>query len=548
MTVSAGNLPHFTLLHEGVVFHARQNANRVAIDDGQRTVTYGQLGAAMDNLAGVLCSDSVARNSRVGLYLENSIPAYIGMLGALRAGCCYVPLPPSFPPERIATVIEDADLAAVVTVGEHLQKLLDALPLLQGKTIPSLFVLDRELSVLREAAYSPQLCRTFVSVRGQESLQATGVPAFPRIVEEDLAYMIYTSGTTGKPKGVMVSHKNAMSFLRWSVEYFRLGPDDRLSNHASIAFDISLFDIFGAFLAGAAVCPVIAMADRAYPATFIKERRITVWFSVPNILSMMRAAKHLAPGAFSPHLRLAMFAGEALTPENVAAWRASQPDVPIVNLYGPTEATISCTYHNVGVDSPFSPEAPVAIGRPTPDSEILILKQDADELAADREIGRLFVCGSQVSPGYWRQPELTAKAFRINPWKKDLAARMYETGDLAYRDEQGIIYYVGRADSQVKYLGYRIELGDIEAALRRNPCVDEAAVVLLDDESPILVGAVAVNREEDAMEEAILNQCASLLPSYMVPQRLIFFPSLPQNVNGKIDRKAIKALVIKQMK
>ena len=193
----------------------------------------------------------------------------------------------------------------------------------------------------------------------------------------------------------------------------------------------------------------------------------------------------------------------------------------------------------MGVDSPFTPDAPVPIGRPCRDTEILILKNDSDEAAAANEIGRLMICGSQVSPGYWRRPELTARAFRVKPLKQDFAARMYESGDLAYRDGQGVLYYVGRADSQVKYQGYRIELGDIEAALRRMEWVNEAAAVLLEGESPLLVGAVAASGAEEAVEDRLLDHCSSVLPAYMV----FAFPVLPKNSNGKIDRRAIKDTV-----
>ena len=290
----------------------------------------------------------------------------------------------------------------------------------------------------------------------------------------------------------------------------------------------------------------MAPGDRAYPARFIKDRRITVWFSVPNVLGLMRSAKQLTANAFAAHLRLAIFAGEPLNPEHVAVWRATHPEIPIINLYGPTEAAVSVTYHRVGEEIPFDPAKPIPIGRPCRDVEILVLKMDSDEEAGVGETGRLMICGTQVCAGYWRRPELTAASFQINPFKKEFGARMYDSGDLAAKDSQGILHFVGRRDSQVKVMGYRIELGEIETALRRAAGVGEAAVVLLEGTTPTLVGAVALAGEE-VSEDQILTHCESLVPKYMVPHRVVFFPSLPKNDNGKIDRKAIKEVVLSQL-
>src|SRR5262249_55920847 len=163
-------------------------------------------------------------------------------------------------------------------------------------------------------------------------------------------------------------------------------------------------DIFGSFFAGATLCPVTATGDRAYPARFIKDRRITVWFSVPSVLGLIRSAKQLTDNAFSQHLRLAIFCGEAMAPEYASAWLATHSQIPIITLYGPTEAAIACTYHRVGEEIPFDPEKPVPIGRPCRDVEILVLKMDSDEEAEAGEIGRLMICGTQVCAGYWRRP------------------------------------------------------------------------------------------------------------------------------------------------
>ena len=543
MSMTSPSPPRFALLHQGVEHHGRHRPDAPAIDDGSRVVTYGQLLSAMEQVAGVLHAAGIPRHARIGIFLDSGIAAYTGMLGALRSGGCYVPVPPAFPPERASLMILDADLAAVVTTRDRLDRLAGIVPHLDGRVIPALLVLDADSDALRRDACFAAIAPAFATVWGTDALAAVPPPPCVPTIEEDLAYILFTSGTTGKPKGVMLSHRNVMSFLRWAVDHFQLSPSDRMSNHANITFDISVLDIFGGFLAGATVCPVIAPGDRAYPAGFIKQRRLTYWFSVPNVLTTMRALNQLTPEHPLPDLRVALFAGEPLTPENVAAWQAAHPRIPIFNLYGPTEAAISVTCHNVGVDSPFGPGSPVPIGRPCRDTEILVLKRDSDQPADASEIGRLFICGSQVSPGYWRRPDLTEKVFVSNPFKRDFSARMYDSGDLAYKDEDGIVYYVGRADSQIKYQGYRIELADVEAALRRHGAVLEAAVVLAECDGPMLIGAVHADNPEPSLEDAILDFCSSILPVYMVPSRLFFLPSLPRNLNGKINRQAILAAV-----
>jgi amino acid adenylation domain-containing protein len=479
----------------------------------------------------------------VGIYLENGIPAVIAMLGALRAGGCYVPVPPAFPAERSSMIAVDAELSAIVTTQEYLPRLIELIPYLELTDRVVLIVLDSTIPANRGEDPYAVLTRSFGAVVDQAALAGASPPPIVSSVEEDLAYILYTSGTTGKPKGVMLSHKNVMSFLRWAVPFFELTAADRLSNHSNIGFDLSVFDIFGTLLAGGTVCPIVAAGDRAYPAGFIARRRITVWFSVPTVLGTMRAAKQLSRDLPFPDLRLAICCGETLPAEYARDWMAAHPDIPLVNLYGPTEAAIACTYHRVGMDSPFNTDHPVPIGRPCRDTEILILRQDDDAFAAANEIGRLFICGSQVCPGYWRQPELTERSFRINPYKKEFAARMYDSGDLAYRDALGVNYFVGRADSQVKYLGYRIELGDIEAALGRCSLVQEAAVVLLEAQTPMLAGAVVTAGAIEEAEARIADHCASILPPYMVPERIVILSALPRNPNGKIDRGAIKKQV-----
>ncbi|MCH8823967.1 MAG: amino acid adenylation domain-containing protein [Planctomycetes bacterium] len=546
MQCDRSNVLEVDLLHQAVESHANMRPDHMAIDQGKRTITYGELAEKMHRLASLLKSHGVKRHDRVGIFMGNSIEACVGILGTLRSDACYVPLNPTFPPPRLAGIVDDAQMNVLITVKSNLKMIQQTITMLEGPSPNTIIVLDLDDSVFSENENLQALASAVENVVGNEALEkASSDPDSSSATEEDLAYLMYTSGTTGKSKGVMISHRNVKTFITWAVDHFKITHVDKMSNHSAMSFDLSVFDIFGAFFAGATLVPLATVGEQMFPSKVIRNRKITIWFSVPSVISMMRMSKQLTPGAFSDSLRLAIFCGEALTPEQVAAWKDTHPDIPIHNIYGPTEATIACTHHNVGVDSPFDVNAPVPIGVPCPSTDFLILERDSDELVADGEIGRLMICGSQLAAGYWRRDDLTEKAFRTNPFTTDFGDLMYESGDLAYRDTNGIYYCLGRVDSQVKVMGYRIELGEIEVVLGRHKNIAESAVVCIKGEMPTLVAAVAIEEklQNEDTETELLDHCADFLPNYMVPKQVKFFNQLPKNVNGKIDRRAIEMQV-----
>jgi len=346
-------------------------------------------------------------------------------------------------------------------------------------------------------------------------------------------------------------HRTAAGMLRWYVSQFQFTPADRVANHAALSFDLSVYDMFGCFHAGATLCPVTRPGDAAFPGRFIREERISVWFSVPAVLGNMLATGQLVAGAFAPHLRLALFAGEALRPDFAAAWLSTHPDVPLHNLYGPTEAGV-CSFFRVRSDQPLPPGRSVPIGRPTPGMEFVILQREADVRAAPGAIGRLMLRGWQLSPGYWRRPEVTARAFRPDPLQTDSAAVLYDTGDLVWEDAQGIFHFAGRLDTQVKIQGYRVELGEIEHTLCAHPDVAEAAVLLLGEDDPHLVAVIApapraaettpetTPETSGDLEARLRILCRDVLAPYKAPRRYVILPALPKNINGKIDRRALR--------
>jgi acyl-coenzyme A synthetase/AMP-(fatty) acid ligase len=303
-----------------------------------------------------------------------------------------------------------------------------------------------------------------------------------------------------------------------------------------------MFDIFAGFLAGGTVCPVTGAKDLTFPGEFIRSRAITVWCSVPSVIGMMIKSRQLSQKPFEG-LRVALFIGEALHSEWAAGWLKHQPQTPLYNTYGPTEAAIFCTAHLVGVDSPFDPAAHVPIGRASTDCELYVLNMEADELAAPGEVGRLMIAGTQLANGYWRAPELTARAFRPNPFKADLGTLMYDTGDLAMVDTRGDLLWIGRADNQVKVRGYRVELGEIEIVLRSAPGVHDAVVFLEEGGSDLAAAIVLETGHAEPGEESLRDYLGQRLPGYMIPARFHALLEFPLNANGKTDRRAVRETI-----
>lgn len=517
-------------MHLAVEEWADRTPDAPAVVGSKQSLTYSALAARAWKLARLLQEAGLSRGARGGILLESSVECILAMLGILRADGCYLPLGVNNPPARIAQVLADAQPEALATSTAMLPFLAEAVALC-GLAPKIVVVLDGPAP----EDLPPGLDRAG-RVLGLDAVDAAPAPRPQANISQNLAYLLYTSGSTGRPKGVMVRHSSVRAYIDWFVKRLDVRPEDRLSNHASPTFDISVQDIFGAFFAGASVHPLETQAEKAFPGPFIRKRAITCWNSVPAVISMMVKVRQLTPGAF-PALRAAVFAGEPLLPGLAQAWRDALPDCTMYNFYGPTETTIVVAHHEV---TSVTPGKSIPIGRPTGQTECLILDRD-NKPVPPGVTGRLLIRGAQVTAGYWRDPEKTAKAFLKNPVTPELGDWVYDTGDLAQADTAGVITYMGRADNQVKIRGYRVELEDIEAALGSLPGVLETAVFLLPGASDPLLAAAASGpacQVPDA-EDALLEAVSKTLPTYMIPQKLFVLPALPRNANGKVDRKAL---------
>jgi amino acid adenylation domain-containing protein len=366
---------------------------------------------------------------------------------------------------------------------------------------------------------------------------STTEPANVELTETDLAYILYTSGSTGRPKGVMLSHQNALTFIEWCAAIFHVSSDDRLSNHAPLHFDLSVFDVYNAIEAGATV--YLVTEDMAlFPTTlaaFIENKQITIWYSVPSALILLLLHANLKAEKLH-HLRMILFAGEVFPMKYLRQLAELLPTVDLYNLYGPTETNV-CTYYQVererlaGMDK-------LPIGKACANTEVFAVNDQDQIVTAPGETGELYVRGPAVTYGYWADLEKTRKMVVPNRFQQYFDEKMYRTGDLVTLGEDGYYYFLGRRDSMIKSRGYRIELGEIETALLSHPGVREAAAVAIPDE---VVGnrikAIVAPHDSQSLKSVELQQyCALRIPKYMIPEIIEFCPDLPKTSTGKIDR------------
>jgi amino acid adenylation domain-containing protein len=514
------------LLHHGLERTAVAEPDSVAVVDGDRTLTYAELDAKAGGLAGLLLDLGVSKGDRVGLYLDKSLEAVAGIYGILKTGAAYVPFDPQAPTARLGYIAADCGVRYLLTAVEKAdswEELMTA-----GAPLEDLVVLNGD-----EVATSLPARITTASAVEERGVDRPD----PRAIGADLAYVLYTSGSTGVPKGVMLSHTNGLAFVRWAVGEFGVRPDDRLSSHAPFHFDLSIFDLFAASFAGAAM--VLVPPETSYfpveIARFIHTNRISVWYSVPSVLNML-LHRGMAVDTDFEHLRTVLFAGEVFPTKYLRQLMHLLPGVRFCNLYGPTETNV-CTWYDVP-PIPESQTEPIPIGRAIDGVEAFPVT-DQGLRAARGEVGELYVRGPTVMQGYWGDPERTARSLQPDRSAPNLKDLVYRTGDLVVERDDGDFQLLGRRDHQIKSRGYRIELGDIENTLYAHPSVVECAVLAVPDEmiTNRIVAYVVVRGGPNRRELA--GFCALQLPRYMIPEIFEFCESLPKTSTGKIDRQAL---------
>lgn len=502
-------------LDEGFRAAASGRPDGVAVRDPARgtETTYAALDDAVDRLAGALSDAGVGAGARVGLCAPKSIASVTGLLATLRAGAAYVPVDVTAPPARNAFIFGDCGVHSVLADPDTARTLAE----IRGAG----FTLAGSVPGLEGTG--AELVRLGREADGAET--PAGVP-------DDLAYVLYTSGSTGRPKGVMHTHRSALAFVDWCRDTFQPRYEDRFSSHAPFHFDLSIHDLYVPLTSGATLVLVGESASKQPLglAKLIAEERISVWYSTPSILRMMAEFGRMSAEDYLS-LRIVHFAGEVFPIKHLRAIRALWTQPRFFNLYGPTETNV-CTYFEVPETMEEDRTRPYPIGIPCSGDRCLVLDKDDREVPPGTE-GELLVSGPSVMSGYWNLPERDASAFL----EAEDGVRWYRTGDLVADIGGGCLDFFGRRDRMVKRRGYRVELGEIEAALYRHPEVSEAAVVAIPDEDAgVSIHAHVAWKGEGRPSLIKMKQyCAGELPLYMVPDRFAFPPSLPKTSTDKVD-------------
>jgi amino acid adenylation domain-containing protein len=487
---------------------AARSPSAVAVRSFEQQLTYAQLDAEANRLARALAERGVGKGDRVGIWLDKGARAVVAMQATLRLGAAYVPLDPLNPPERIRAILNDCRMRVVVSNAQRASVLAPSVAVEGGWFCTEPAGLGESWDGLSQRSAAP-------------------LPD-PAVSEDELAYILYTSGSTGVPKGVCLSHRNALSFITWAAELLRARPEDRFANHAPFFFDLSVLDLYVPFLVGASVCVVpegMAYAPRQL-VDFLFEQEITVWYSVPSALILMMDHGGLLERP-TQALRAVLFAGEPFPIKHLRRLQAHLGGARLLNLYGPTETNV-CTFYEVHEISPDRLE-PVPIGIASCGDRVFLHEPRPRSDEDPTLVGELWVEGPTVMLGYWGQPPQQGP---------------YPTGDLAYQDASGDFVYLGRRDNMVKVRGRRIELGEIEAALLAHPDVREAGVAVRGQ--GIEAKLVAFVSRHSGAPMGLLEakrHCAERLPRYMIVDEVRTLPELPRTRNGKVDRRALVALL-----
>ncbi len=512
-------------LVSGFLRSAAKFPDRPALDVDGRVFSYREL-AAVVLAIGKEIAGSGTKSPFAAVLAYRSPSAYAGILGALAAGKGYVPLNPTFPVERLVGTLE-ASGCDVVVVGREALAIFTEL----ARRIP------RRLTVILPDLAKSELGDTAIAdIRSLKDAPRADAYA-PRMPAPDaVAYLLFTSGSTGVPKGVPVTHRNARAFVDYVCDRYGFDEHDRFSQTADMNFDLSVLEIFPCWERGSCLCCVPKTHVMA-PANFIRDKKLTVWVSVPSVGIFMSKMRLLRPGAF-PTLRWCLFCGEPLLVKSAEGWQEAAPAAVVENLYGPTEATVAITTYRW--DSRTSPaksrNGVVPIGWAFEGQQCCVI-DEAFNVLGKNVPGELCLGGSQVTAGYFNNPEKTNHHYVRIPSGGE--GTWYRTGDLAVEDDDGCFHYIGRIDNQVKILGYRVELGEVDAALRSLSGSDLAVSVPETDADGKITSLVGFVCGGKASREDIIDGCRKRLPAYMVPRDVVSINEMPLSSNGKIDRMAL---------
>lgn len=436
----------------------------------------------------------------VAVYLEKSAKVLIAFAGIAAARCFYTPVDTALPKARIEKMLSILQPSAIITEKKYEESA-------KQFGCPLLFLEDIQPEK-EDEVFVRSVLRTASS--------------------EDLLYVLFTSGSTGEPKGVSITHRSVINYINWVVKTFSITDADSFANQAPFYFDNSILDIYSTMKTGARlnIVPKNLFSQPVRLFAYLRDERISTIFWVPSALILPARLKAFRSTDLSSTLKRVLFCGEVMPVKQLNIWKKWLPDVLYANLYGPTEITDACTCYIA--DTPLADDASLPIGKAIDNCEVFLL--NGNNPVPQGEEGEICVRGVCLSPGYYRNPAKTAEVFVQNPLRTE-PDRIYRTGDIGKVNMSGELMYICRKDFQIKHLGHRIELGEIDTASSSLPGVESCCTIYDDVHKKIILFL-----EGDAKADTVSEQLTGLLPDYMIPSRIITRSALPHTLNGKIDR------------
>lgn len=498
------------MLHSSIIDYLEETESRfpdkVAFADTKEEISFSKLKSDAQRV-GSFIAGYVTKQNPIVVYMDKRAYNLCAFMGVVYAGCFYVPVDSQMPIERIKLILDTLKPRMIIYDDVTAKKI------------------DEIKNDVQTVLYADML-NTGINKLALDDIRSNSKTT-------DLLYVLFTSGSTGVPKGVTISHLAAIDFMEWICEKYDLDQNITMCNQAPFYFDASVPDIVIPLKTGATVY-IPPRSYYTFPKKvlqYLKEKEVNTIVWVPSALCNVvncRALEICVPD----QLKLVIFCGEVMPCKHLNVWRKKVPGALYVNMYGPTEATYACAYYDI--NRAFSDDEKLPLGRACENSEIILLN-DKGELAKTGEIGELCILGQCLSFGYYNNPERTNAAFVQNPVNQLWNETIYKTGDLAYKDENGVLWFSGRKDFQIKRLGHRIELGEIESAILSTPGIDNGCC-LFDEENSDLIAVYSGT----VSQEDLVNSLKRKIPHYMVPNKYVGLKVMPMNLNGKIDRVKLK--------
>ncbi len=488
--------------------------NKTAVKDDKSSCTYSELLADAKKI-GIRLARQTDIKKPIAVFMDKSVITLKAFMGILYAGCFYTLVDPAFPADRIRQLLNTLHTDIVITEKNQAEK-------------------------LNSAGYNKTIIYTedLFTEKSEEAADAMLMQLRHRLVDTDPVYCNFTSGSTGVPKGVLICHRSVIDFIEQFTETFGITCDDVIGNQAPFDFDVSVKDIYSTLKLGATLI-IIPRSYFMFPnavVDMLDDNRVTtlIWaVSALCLLNRLHGLKHKAPSGINK----IMFSGEMMPIKQLNIWRSYYPDAMFVNLYGPTEITCNCTYYII--DKEFSENDRLPMGQAFANERVFLLDADDNEIPYTKPgvTGELCVAGTSLALGYYNDSAATAKAFTQNPLQSGWPETIYRTGDLAYYGADNMLYFAGRRDFQIKHMGHRIELEEIESVLGSVSTVEHACCFFDEEKGKIVAFYVGGNDKKQ-----ILNDMKQKVPEYMLPNILRCVESLPLTKNGKTDRRLIREL------